>query len=58
MVTGDGLSDQKAFYKVKIGFILPLWIMVDLSITIGSNDEIVAINFPPLSSSHVNMFSS
>ena len=32
LVTGDGLYNQKAFLKVKIVFIYPLWMMVDLSI--------------------------
>ena len=32
LVTDDGLYNQKAFLKVKIVFIYPLWMMVDLSI--------------------------
>ena len=32
LVTDDGLYNQKAFLIVKIVFIYPLWMMVDLSI--------------------------
>ena len=32
LVTDDGLYDRKALFKVKIGFIHPLWMMVNLSL--------------------------
>ena len=32
LVTDDGLYDQEAFYKVKIVFIHPLWMMLNLAI--------------------------
>ena len=38
LVTDHGLYDQKAFYKVKLLFIQPLWMMVN-SLIIGSSDN-------------------
>ena len=34
LVSDDGLYDRKAFYKVEIVFIHPLWTIANLSITI------------------------